>query len=69
MTNTLEKCIQFVIAVFANFFNSIFQIKYPAMTISIGAVLLGILLIDLGFEYLNFFGKSKDKETNVRYKK
>lgn len=67
MTNTLGQSISAFISIIASFFNMLFEMNYPAMTISFGAVLIGIMLIDLGFEYLNFFSK-KGGSDSMRYK-
>lgn len=67
MTQTLGQAISAIISIIASFFNMLFEMNYPAMTISLGSVLVGIMLIDLGFEYLNFFSK-KDGSDYMRYK-
>lgn len=68
MTTVLGQAISCVISVFATFWNMCFTTDYPGMTISIGAVLVGFLLIEVGIEYLNFFAKRDDLDTSVRYK-
>lgn len=67
MTQALSQALSCVISVFASFVNMIFNMSYPAMTISFGAVLLGIILVDIGFSYLDFFAK-KDGMDSMRYK-
>lgn len=67
MTTVLGQAISCVISVFGTFWNMCFTTDYPGMTISIGAVLVGFLLIEVGIEYLNFFAKRDDLDS-VRYK-
>lgn len=67
MTEALGQAISCVISVIGTFWNMIMTTAYPGMTITFGAVLVGILLVDLGFEYLNFFAK-RDDVGSMRYK-
>lgn len=68
MTTALGQAISAVISVFATFWNMLFTTDYPGFTISMGAVLLGFILVEVGFEYLNFFAKRDDLDNSVRYK-
>ena len=55
MTETLTGLISIITSVIGSFVDFIFEQPYPGFVISIGAVLLGWLLIDLGFDYLDYF--------------
>lgn len=55
MTEALAKCVSLITSVIGSFVDFIFSQDYPGFAISIGAVLLGWLLIDLGFDYIDYF--------------
>lgn len=55
MTFALQQLVQLVTSVIGAFVDFIFTTDYPGFTFTIGAVLLGMILIDLGFNYLDYF--------------
>ena len=66
MTERLSAALHGVINVIGSFASMIFETDYPGLTISIGAVLIGFLLYEIGWDYMDFF--THTSETSVRYK-
>ena len=55
MTSTLTQLISLVTSVFGKIIDFCFDTEYPGMFITIGAVLIGWFMIDLGFDYIDYF--------------
>lgn len=56
MTELANACGRLVLDVLGKINDFIFHTNYPGFTsLSIGAVLVGLLLIDLGWHYFNYF--------------
>ena len=66
MTERLSAALHGVINVIGSFASMIFETDYPGLTLSIGAVLIGFLLYEIGWDYMDFF--THTSETSVRYK-
>ena len=64
MTSALQQAVTFIISIIGSLSDFIFSTNYPGMTITIGAVLVGFLMIDLGWTYFDYF-----LHTHVREKK
>lgn len=62
MTNILSQAITGLISIFRSFVTFAFNTDHPGFTgITIGAVLVGIFMIGLGFDYIEYFtGGSKN---------
>lgn len=61
MSSMLSDAIQGIISIFRSFVSFAFNTVHPGFTyITIGAVLVGIFMIGLGFDYIEYFtGGSK----------
>ena len=55
MTSTLTQLISLVTSVFGKIIDFCFDTEYPGMFITIGGVLIGWFMIDLGFDYIDYF--------------
>lgn len=55
MTDLCSAATRLVVSVIKSFSDFIFQTDYPGLTLSIGAVLVGLFMIDLGWHYFNYF--------------
>ena len=66
MTERLSAALNGVINIIGSFATMIFSTNYPGLTISIGAVLIGLLLYEIGWDYMDFF--THTSESSVRYK-
>ena len=55
MTSALSQAVSFIVSIIGSLVDFCFETDYPGMTITIGAVLLGFLMIDLGWTYLDYF--------------
>lgn len=55
MTNLLGQALTLVIGVFRAIVQFCFDTNYPGLLVSIGAVMIGLFMIGLGFDYLDFF--------------
>lgn len=55
MTSILWEALQGIISVFNALVQFTVDTDYPGFTISIAAVLIGLFMISLGFDYLDFF--------------
>lgn len=55
MTSVLFEALQGIISVFNSLVQFTVDTDYPGFTISIAAVLIGLFMISLGFDYLDFF--------------
>lgn len=55
MTSALSQAVSFIISIIGQLSDFIFSTDYPGMTITIGAVLVGFLMIDLGWTYFDYF--------------
>lgn len=64
MTSALSQAVAFIISIIGSLVEFCFNTDYPGMTITIGGVLLGFLMIDLGMTYFDYF-----MHTRVRDKK
>lgn len=55
MTNILGQALALVIGVFRAIVQFCFDTNYPGLLMSIGAVMIGLFMIGLGFDYLDYF--------------
>lgn len=56
MSSTLTSCLSLIVSVFRSIVDFAFTEPHPGFSvITIGAVLVGIFMINLGFDYLDFF--------------
>lgn len=55
MNSVLVEAIQGVISIFNALIQFTVDTDYPGFTISIAAVLVGVFMISVGFDYLDFF--------------
>lgn len=55
MNSVLVEAIQGVISIFNALVQFTVDTDYPGFTISIAAVLVGVFMISVGFDYLDFF--------------
>lgn len=58
MTDLAAACVRCVMSAIKGVSDFIFNTDYPGLTLSIGAVLVGLLLIDLGWNYFDYFVSS-----------
>ena len=64
MTAPLSQAVAFIVSIIGSLIEFCFETDYPGMTITIGGVLIGFLMIDLGLTYFDYF-----LHTRVREKK
>lgn len=63
MTEMLGQALAGVIGVFRAIVDFCFDTNYPGLVVSIGAVMIGLFMIGLGFDYLDYFtGGSKVRD-------
>lgn len=55
MTDLCSAALRLVLSVIEDISSFIFNTDYPGLTLSIGAVLVGLLMIDLGWHYFDYF--------------
>lgn len=55
MTAALQSAVTFIISIIASLVEFISTTDYPGLTISIAGVLIGFLMIDLGWNYFDYF--------------
>ena len=55
MTNLLQNCLSLVTSIVGAFATWLFETPYPGLLVSFGAVMIGWLMISLGWDYLDFF--------------
>ena len=67
MSTVLEQCIQLVLSVFKAFVDFCFDTDYPGLVVSFGAVMCAIFMIELGFNYLDFFTRSSNANSASSY--
>lgn len=64
MTSVLVEALQGVISIFNALVEFTVETDYPGFTISIAAVLIGLFMISVGFDYLDFFLGSSHVRTD-----
>lgn len=62
MTSALSQAVSFIVSIIGSLVDFCFETDYPGMTITIGAVLLGFLMIDLGWTYMDYFLHTRIRE-------
>ena len=63
MSEMLGQALAGVIGVFRAIVDFCFDTNYPGLVVSFGAVMIGLFMIGLGFDYLDFFtGGSKVRD-------
>lgn len=55
MTAALQAAVTFIISIIGDLVEFISTTDYPGLTISIAGVLIGFLMIDLGWTYFDYF--------------
>ena len=58
MSELTSACTRLVLSVLKCISDFIFNTDYPGLTLSIGAVLVGLLMIDIGWNYFDYFVSS-----------